>query len=69
MKVETKSMLQFSESMNKMQDSSNSLTSIESMFIQNQLEDFEDEELSYEFKTLEYIGQVIIRFLKKIYIN
>ena len=62
--IETKSMLQISDNgLNSMvgqsQNSYNSLTSIDGLYYRNPLEnDFEDEELSLEYKTLEYVGQV-----------
>jgi len=45
------------------QNSYNSLTSIEGLFYKNPVEnDFEDEELSLEFRTMEYVGQVSFFF-------
>jgi len=63
--VETQSMLQISDNnlsqlVVKSQNSYNSLTSLEGLYYRNSLEvDFEDEELSLEYRTLDYIGQVI----------
>ena len=63
MSIETQSMLQiFDNSLSQIvpsQNSYNSLTSLEGLYYKNPLDmDFEDEEMSSEYKTLDYVGQV-----------